>query len=228
MNGVIKAWADLPPLFADRLMALLTQPGRLFHGLHRTNQLLLDADRYAQPHWLRPLRWAILYRHAVFDPLADARTNAEASAELWAEHFPALHDTVRNVSGAWEVEVAAAILACATPFARAPNLRPWQHAFVDLDCGALGAAPAVYEANCLLVAAEHAGAGGRAADWVRARGMILAEALACPQLFHVVHQDWESAARNNMRREFDGVGPSSRGAAGEPGTHAPADGREPG
>ncbi len=210
MNSVTKAWADLPPLFADRLMALLTQPSRLYHGLHRTNQLLLDADRHAQPHWLRPLRWAILYRFAVFDPLAGAQANADASAELWAEHFPSLHDTVRNVSGAWEGEVAAAILAAAAPFARPAGLRAWQHALLDLDCGALGAVPAVHQANRLLMAAEHAAAGGAPEDWRRSEVERANAALACPALFHVVLHDREDAARANL------TGMASRGAAGEP------------
>ncbi len=199
MNGVLKAWTDLPPLFADRLMALLTAPGRLYHGLHRVNGLLLDADRFSQPHWLRPLRWAILYRYAVFDPLAGVRANAEASVELWAEHFPALHETARNVSGTWEEEVAEAILAAAAPFDRPTSLRPWQHALIDLDCGMLGAAPPVYAASRLLMAAEHAATGGTEEGWSEAQATFAAEALACPTLFHIVHRDREAAARANLR-----------------------------
>ena len=202
MNSVGKAWADLPPLFADRLMALLAAPERLCHGLHRANALLLDADRFCQPHWLRPLRWVILYRHAVFDPLASARANAEASAELWAEHFPAIHDTVRNVSAQWGEEAAAAILAAASPFARPEGLRAWQHALLDLDLAVLGEAAAVYEAHRLLHAAEHAAAGGAAADWQAARTRHLRDALACPRLFHVALADREGAARRNMRDEL--------------------------
>ena len=224
MNGVLKAWSDMPPLFADRLMALLTAPARLYHGLHRVNGLLLDADRFCQPHWLRPLRWAILYRHAVFDPLAGAHLNAEASVELWVEHFPALHDTVRNVSGSWEDEVAAAILAAAGPFNRPASLRPWQHALLDLNCGVLGTAPAVFQASRLLMAAEHAAAGGTDEGWRDAQAAFAAEALACPTLFHVIHREREGAARANLRLSLPA--PSSRGAEGEPGIHANAGGRE--
>ncbi|WP_158808877.1 hypothetical protein [Beijerinckia sp. L45] len=198
MNSVMKAWADLPPIFADRLMALLTAPGRIAQGLHRTNQLLLDADAFCEPHWLRPLRWAILYRYAVFDPLVSAAENAIASAELWAEHFPAIHDTVRNVSGAWEDEAAAALLA--DPFARPDGFLPWQHALLDLDLGWLGAAAAVYEAQRLLIVAEFAAAGGT--DWAAARRGFLQRALACPILFQKVHVDREAAARSNLKGEL--------------------------
>ncbi len=205
MNSVTRAWGDLPPLFADRLMALLSAPDRLYHGLHRTNGLLLDADRACQPHWLRPLRWAILYRHTVFDPLASAQANAEASAELWTEHFPALHDTVRNLSAGWGEEVADAILAAATPFGRPPGLRPWQHALLDLELGALGAGAAVYAANRLFAAAEYRGAGGSQAGWDERRTLFLGQALACPRLFHVAHLSREPIARANVRREIDGA-----------------------
>jgi predicted metal-dependent HD superfamily phosphohydrolase len=201
MNSVMKAWADLPPIFADRLMALLTAPGRLAHGLHRTNQLLLDADTVAEPHWLRPLRWAILYRYAVFDPLASRAENAMASAELWAEHFPAIHETVRNVSGTWEDEVAAALLA--DPFDRPDAFLPWQHALLDLDLGWHGATPAVYEAQRLLIVAEFSQAGGT--DWDAARRAFVERALACPILFRKVQVGREAAARENLRRELTAI-----------------------
>ena len=197
MNSVMKAWADLPPILADRLMALLTAPGRIHHGLHHTNQLLLDADRFCEPHWLRPLRWAILYRDAVHDPLASASANAHASSELWTEHFSAIHETVRNVSGQWEHEVAAAILA--DPFARDDDLLPWQHALLDLGLGGLGATPELYEATRLLASSEFMMAGGT--NWASRRGPFLERALACPRLFTRVHGDRETQARANMSRE---------------------------
>lgn len=198
MNSVMKAWADLPPILADRLMALLTAPGRVHHGLHHTNQLLLDADRFCEPHWLRPLRWAILYCHAVHDPLASAAANSQASSELWTEHFFAIHETVRNVSGQWEHEVAAAILA--DPFARGADLLPWQHALLDLGLGELGAAPEIYEATRLLAVSAFITAGGT--QWAFVRSAFLNRALACPRLFTRVHGDREAQARANMSREL--------------------------
>ncbi len=192
MNSVMRAWADLPPIYADRLMALLTAPERVATGLHAVNQLLLDADRFCEPHWLRPLRWGLLYQGSVHDPQADLFANKNASAELWREHFSAIHETVRGVSGQWEDEIAAVILASADPFSRPADFLPWQHALLDLTLGPLGLPRPLYDAYRLLIEAETA--IGREA-W-------LARASDCPRLFHTVHQDRESIARANIGRDL--------------------------
>ena len=207
MNSVMKAWSDCPPIFADRLMALLSDAGRLYHNLHRTNALLLEADRTCDPHWLRPLRWALLYHDAVHpldDPGADApdARTAAGSTELWLEHFPALHETIHGVSGQWEQDVATAIQHTADPFVRPDRLLPWQQALLDLTCGPLGAAPAVYDAHRLLMMAEALQAGMTRERWSSRRRQALARASACPVLFHVVHRDREPVARDNLRREL--------------------------
>ncbi len=218
MNSLMKAWADLPPLLADRVVALLTSPDRPARRLHRTNQLLLDADHHCDPHWLRPLRWAILYRHVVHDPRATPKANRRACAELWLEHFPAIHDTVRNVSGAWEAEVAMVLEA--DPLERPPGLRPWQHALLDLDLGALGAPAALYEADRLVRWAEAEEAGVRPEIWGDERCAWLGRVLACPRLYHLVLTERADAARANVRRELDAVHRGRRMDAG--GRQAPA------
>ena len=215
----MKAWADLPPIYADRLMALLSDPARVYRGLHRTNALLLEADRTCHPHWLRPLRWAILYHDAVPAPQAPGRDGKQApgrdrtktmgddaargSMELWLEHFPAIHDTVHGVSGGWEQEVADVILLAADPFERPAGLLSWQQALLDLVCGDLGAVPVVYEANRLLAMAEATQAGLTSVEWTAARQKVLSRALACDRLYHCVHRDREVAARTNLRHELE-------------------------
>ena len=201
MNSLMKAWADLPPLLADRVVALLTPPGRPAHRLHRTNQLLLDADRHCHPHWLRPLRWAILYAHAIHDPGAAPGDNRLARAELWREHFPAIHDTVRNVSASWEGEVAAALEA--DPLERPADLRAWQHALLDLGHGALGEPATSYEADRSVARAEAEAAGVPPERWAHERRATLRRVLACPRLYHLVLTDREDTARANVRRELD-------------------------
>ena len=203
MNSLQKAWSDLPPLLADRVVALLIGDGA--YRLHRTNQLLLDADRHCHPHWLRPLRWAILYAHVIHDPHASREENRQACAELWLEHFPAIHDTVRNVSGLWEAEVAAALRA--EPLDRPSDLRPWQHALLDLDLGILGAPAPLYEADRLIARAGAVSAGVPLDAWTDARRARLRRALACPRLYHLVLTDSEAAARANVRRELDAGAP---------------------
>ena len=203
VNSLQKAWSDLPPLLADRVVALLTGHGA--HRLHRTNQLLLDADRHCHPHWLRPLRWAILYAHVIHDPRASRDENRLARAELWLEHFPAIHDTVRNVSGLWEAEVAAVLRA--DPLERPPDLRPWQHALLDLDLGILGAPAPLYDADRLVALAEAAAAGVPLDAWADERHATLRRALACPRLYHLILTDREDAARANVRRELDAGAP---------------------
>ena len=203
MNSLQKAWSDLPPLLADRVVALLT--GRGAYRLHRTNQLLLDADRHCHPHWLRPLRWAILYAHVIHDPHASRDEDRQARAELWLEHFPAIHDTVRNVSGLWEAEVAAALRA--DPLERPHDLRPWQHALLDLDLGILGAPAPRYEADRLGALADAASAGVAGDAWADARHARLRRVLASPRLYHLVLTDREAAARVNVRRELDAGAP---------------------
>ena len=205
MNTLVKAWADLPPLLTDRVLALLTRPHPVAHRLHRTNQLLLDADRFCHPHWLRPLRWAILYAHVIHDPRASAKENRQACAELWVEHFPAIHDTVRNVGGDWETEVAAVLLA--DPLDRRPDLRPWQHALLDLDLGYLGAPIAFYEADRLTDRAGAEAAGVLLDDWAGERRTKLCRVLGCPRLYHLVLTDRDEAARANVRRELGGALP---------------------
>jgi len=200
MNSVMKAWGDLPPIFADRLMALLCAPGRPGHGLHRVNQLLIEADRACHPHWLRPLRGAALYHTAVHDPLAPPGANQRASAELWLEHFPAIFETVRGVAGSWEQEVAAVIEA--SPFARPESFLPWQHAFLDLGLGWLGEAEGLYAARRVFQAAAHEAAGGNPGDWLGSRRDFLERALACPRLFHRAYAEREAQARQNASREL--------------------------
>jgi predicted metal-dependent HD superfamily phosphohydrolase len=202
MNSVIKAWGDLPPLFAGRLMVLLTAPGRLTHGLHHVNQLLIEADRACHPHWLRPLRWAILYHTAIRDPLAPDHENQRASAELWLEHFPAIFETVPGVSGSWEQEAAGAIEALATPFARPGGFLPWQHALLDLNLGWLGDPEGLYAANRVFDAAAYQAAGGEAGDWLEGRNAALVQALDSPRLYHRVYMEREARARENARREL--------------------------
>jgi predicted metal-dependent HD superfamily phosphohydrolase len=202
MNSVMKAWGDLPPIFADRLMALLCAPGRLTHGLHRVNQLLIEADRACHPHWLRPLRWAVLYRTAVYDPLSPPGENQRASAELWLEHFPAIFETVRGVSGSWEQEVAAVIEAVAVPFERPESFLPWQHALLDLSLGWLGEPKGLYAARRVFQAAAYEAAGGEPGDWLRLRRDFLEQALACPRLYDCVYMEREAQARENARREL--------------------------
>jgi len=202
MNSVMKAWSDLPPIFADRLMALLCAPDRRTHGLHRVNQLLIEADRACHPHWLRPLRWAVLYHTAVHDPLASEAENQHASAELWLEHFPAIFETVRGLSGIWEQEVAAAIEA--SSFARPESFLPWQHAFLDLGLGWLGEAEGLYAAQRDWHAAAYQAAGGDPGDWLRSRRDFLERVVACPRLYHCVHAEREMQARENARRELEG------------------------
>ncbi len=201
MNSVQKAWADLPPLFADRLMALLCDPARTTLGLHHVNQLLLDADRTCHPHWLRPLRWAILYHGAIDDPHAAPGENQRASAELWLEHFPALHETTRGVSAAFERDVAEAIHATATPLDRASITAPWQQALLDLVLGPLGVPPALHEADRLAsrFAAARAGMSTR---FFGERRAFLEKASATPRLYHRVYGDREAPARANIAREL--------------------------
>ncbi len=205
MNSLMRAWADLPPLLADRVVALLTPPDQPAHRLHRTNQLLLDADRHCHPHWLRPLRWAILYAHVIHDPHATPEDDRLARAELWREHFPAIHDTVRNVSASWEDEVADALEA--DPFARPAGLRAWQHALLDLDLGPLAAPAALYEAERLVARTEAEAAGVPPAPWADERRATLGRALACPRLYHLILTEREAAARANICRELDAARP---------------------
>ena len=207
MNSVMRAWADLPPIPADRLMALLTEPRRLTRGLHHVNALLLQADRHCHPHWLRPLRWAALYHRAIDDPRASPEANRAGSAELWLEHFSAIHDTVRGVSATWEQDVATAIVV--DPLRRPPVLLPWQQAFLDLCLGDWAASPLVYEACRLLERAEAEVAGISEERWTGARVARLDAALTCGRLFHSVHADKEILAKDNIRRER-----SRYGAAG--------------
>jgi predicted metal-dependent HD superfamily phosphohydrolase len=202
MNSVMKAWGDLPPLFAGRLMVLLTARGRLTHGLHHVNQLLIEADRVCHPHWLRPLRWAILYHTAVHDPLASPGENQRASAELWLEHFPAIFETVPGVSGSWEQEAAAAIEALANPFERPESFLPWQHALLDLSLGWLGEPEGLFAAGRVFHAAAYQAAGGEAGDWLDRRNAVLGQALASPRLYHRVNMDREEQARENARKEL--------------------------
>jgi predicted metal-dependent HD superfamily phosphohydrolase len=202
MNSVMKAWGDLPPLFAGRLMVLLTAPGRLTHGLHQVNQFLIEADRACHPHWLRPLRWAILYHTVIHDPLAPESENQRASAELWLEHFPAIFETVPGVSGSWEQEGGAAIEALATPFERPEGFLPWQHALLDLSLGWISKPEGLYAANRAVQAAAYEAAGGKGEDWLRMRRHFLEQALNCPRLYHRVYIEREEPARNNARREL--------------------------
>ncbi len=211
MNSLMTAWAELPPLLADRVMALLAPADRPAHRLHRTNQLLLDADRYCHPHWLRPLRWAVLYSHVIHDPCAAEAENRLACAELWTEHFPAIHDTVRNVSHLWEAEVAAVLQA--DPIERSPELRPWQHAMLDLGLGALGLPPPLYEAERLVARAEAELAGVSSDEQDDVRRATLRRALACPRFYHLVLKERENVARGNIIRELDGVRLGSRQAS---------------
>jgi predicted metal-dependent HD superfamily phosphohydrolase len=204
MNSVQKAWADLPPLFADRLMALLCDPARATHGLHHVNQLLLDADRTCHPHWLRPLRWAILYHVAIHDPQAAPGENQRASAELWLEHFPALLETTRGVTASFEADVAEAIRATATPLDRACVARPWRDALLDLVLGPLGAPPDLYEADRLASRFAATRAGIEPARWAAERRAFLERALAAPRLYYRIHGDREAQARENIARERAG------------------------
>lgn len=201
MNSVMKAWSDLPPLFADRLMALLAAPGRRTYGLHHVNALLLEADRQCQPHWLRPLRWALLYHCAIHDPLAPADDNACASADLWREHAPAILETVRGVSPTFEQEVGDVIEA--PLLARPPGFLPWQQAFCDLRLGWLGEPEGLFAARRAWEAAAAALAG--ASDWPAARHEFLRDVTACPRLYHRLYQDRESPARHNAARELSGM-----------------------
>ena len=205
MNSLQKAWADLPPLLADRVVALLTGPDRFAQRLHRTNQMLLEADRCCHPHWLRPLRWAILYAHVVHDPRATPAENRRARAELWAEHFPAIHDTVRNVSATWDAEVAAVLNA--DPLARPAELRAWQHALLDLDLGPLGAPAPLHEVERLIGRAEAEAAGVSLDTWTADRRATLRRVLACPRPYHLVLTERAEVAWANARRELDEIAP---------------------
>jgi hypothetical protein len=203
VNSVLKAWADLPAVFADRLMALLGEQGRRTHGLHHVNQLLLEADRHAQQHWLRPLRWALLYHCAVHDPLAPARENARASAELWREHAPAIVETVRGVSPTFEQEVGDAI---ETPlFERPAGFLPWQHAFCDLRLGWLGEPEGLFAARRAWDAAAAAEAGASADIWHVARRAAMDAALACETIYHRIHVEREAHARRNAAQDRAGA-----------------------
>ena len=192
----------------DNLSRRMTEPSRHYHTLHHLG-VLWDRHLRHQPSLGRPGRQldtliapAIAYHDAVY--VGGAKDNEIRSAALWLE-VSAATEGIGEDERLWVADTIRATADHVRGAARLDPADPGHHArlwMLDLDLTPLGEAPAVFDANMVLLAAEmpHLDDGQRRAallDGLRhfatARPLYRCAAIA---------EAFGRTARNNLRRHL--------------------------
>ncbi|MEH1125734.1 HD domain-containing protein [Micromonospora sp. CPCC 206061] len=179
----------------EALLDRWREPHRRYHAVaHLTAMLsIVESDRGSAP-----VRLAVWYHDAVYDPRAPGDANERASAALAERELTALGLPAPVVA-----EVSRLVLLTATHAAEPGDANG--ALLCDADLAILASPPADYDAYAAAVREEYAHVPD---DAFRAgRAAILEALLSLPALYRL-HTDWEELARANLARELAVLRPS--------------------
>jgi predicted metal-dependent HD superfamily phosphohydrolase len=211
-------WRELQDLFEhvpledpikDRLLAEMSRPGRIYHGvkhleiLWRRHGLYSVEAGLAGPAPTRLLACAIAYHDSVYDVRRD--DNEDRSAEVWLRDSAAAHLSeedrewvARTISATSDHLSYHADLRASGPKARLrEKARLWM---LDLDLTPLGETPETFDENSLQLRAEFAHLSS--AKWRASMMEFRRRFLEAPQIYRspVLAAHFEVAARSNLAR----------------------------
>lgn len=165
------------------------EPHRRYHTVDHLATMLSIVESDGAP---APVRLAVWYHDAVYDPRAAGDANERASAALASTELATL-----GLPAATVAEVRRLVLLTATHAAE-PGDRNGA-LLCDADLAILASPPAGYDAYAAAVREEYAHVPD---DAFRAgRAAVLEALLALPALYRL-HAEWEAPARANLAREL--------------------------
>ncbi|GLH97421.1 HD domain-containing protein [Phytohabitans aurantiacus] len=177
----------------EALLDRWREPHRRYHTLAHLATMLSIVESAAAP-----VRLAVWYHDAVYDPHALGDANERASAALASAELAAL-----GLPAPLVAEVHRLVLLTATHAAEPGDGNG--ALLCDADLAILASPPADYDAYAAAVREEYAHVPE---DAFRAgRAAVLSHLLALPTLYRL-HPEWEEPARANLARELAVLRPS--------------------
>lgn len=202
LSGWMHTWRELGKPAADealyeRLMTCWGEPHRRYHTLHHLRECLTTFDE-VRALAQRPgeIDLALWFHDAFYDP--HRQDNEERSAQ-WAR------DAVLEAGLAQDVADRVHALVMATRHEQLPQ-DPDAKLLVDVDLASLGAEPARFDEDDLLIRAEYAHVPDE--EFRLGRRRVLSGFLARPRLYSTdhFHLALEERARDNLRRALARLG----------------------
>jgi len=185
--GALIARADIPARAVEELRRRLAEPHRAHHGPAHLGLLWLRHLMHGGDAGDRNLALAILFHHAVHDPMA--QDNAARSAALLAALVPG------------ETGWAQAAIRATAEHAGAAGGDGRMLWFLDLLLTPLAERPDIYQRNTALL--QRACAQQPEAEWREGRRRQLARLIASRPLFRTrLGTIYEAAARENLAAEL--------------------------
>jgi len=179
----------------DGLVMAYTDRGRHYHGIGHIAAMLALFDKHAPAHLDKPpLRWAILYHDAVYDPRR--HDNEAASAAMMERDLAAL-----GIDSSIRDRVAQLILATRHGAIAGP-LDDATALLVDIDLAVLASSTDIYDGYAAAIRREYAHVPE--VDYRAGRSRVLKGFLDRPAIYSTpaLHAEWEAAARRNLAREI--------------------------
>jgi predicted metal-dependent HD superfamily phosphohydrolase len=189
---------DLPSELRTDLLARYAEPQRAYHDGRHLTEVLAAVDLLAdQADDVDAVRLAAWYHDAVYDPLAAAGVNEDASA--------ALADTQLHAAGLPDPLVRKVVRLVQMTATHDP-VDADGHVLADADLAILGAARERYAEYAADVRREFAHVPDE--DFARGRAAILGGLLARTRIYitDAAHDRWEQAARINLAAEIAALG----------------------
>lgn len=187
------------PLAVDRIGTALLErwrePHRRYHTVAHLTAMLSIVESHAA---VVPVRLAVWYHDAVYDPRAAGDANERASAALASTELATLGLPAPVVA-----EVHRLVLLTATHAAEPGDGNA--ALLCDADLAILASPPGDYDAYARAVREEYAHVPDDA--FRVGRAAVLDALLSLPRLYRL-HPEWEEPARTNLARELAVLRPS--------------------